>query len=109
MHLQARMRAHDWVSEVEQPVTTETVGRETEDQPGGEALPGENEKEETKRDGEEQGEERMGEEEEEKEKEKDPRSAEVRSTQPRCTTQIKNSRDLFFDLTSLSSCCHHLI
>ncbi|XP_044202767.1 protein NOXP20 isoform X2 [Thunnus albacares] len=77
----ARMRAHDWVSEVEQPVTTETVGRETKDQPGGEASPGENEKEETKGDGEEQGEEKKGEEEEEKEEEKekenDPRSAEA--------------------------------
>ncbi|CAK6972232.1 protein NOXP20 isoform X2 [Scomber scombrus] len=78
----ARMRAHDWVSEVEQPVTTDTVGRETQDQPGGEASPGENEKEETKRDGEEQGEQRKGEEEEEekeeeKVKENDPRSVEA--------------------------------
>lgn len=94
MRLQARMRAHDWVSEVEQPVTTDTVGRETQDQPGGEASPGENEKEETKRDREEQGEQRKGEEEEEERKgeeeeeekkeevkENDPRSVEVRSTQ----------------------------
>ncbi|KAM7394230.1 hypothetical protein PAMP_021043 [Pampus punctatissimus] len=77
----ARMRAHDWVSEVEKPVTTETVGKETQDQPGGEASSGENEKEETKRDGEEQGEERKGEEdkekEEEKEKENDARSVEA--------------------------------
>ncbi|XP_061833025.1 protein NOXP20 [Nerophis lumbriciformis] len=35
----ARMSAHDWVSKVEQPVTTETVGKETPDQPGGEASP----------------------------------------------------------------------
>uniref|UniRef100_A0A3Q1JD57 Family with sequence similarity 114 member A1 n=1 Tax=Anabas testudineus TaxID=64144 RepID=A0A3Q1JD57_ANATE len=39
----ARMRAHDWVSEVERPVTVETAGREMEDHPGGEASPGENE------------------------------------------------------------------
>uniref|UniRef100_A0A3P8PZ97 Family with sequence similarity 114 member A1 n=1 Tax=Astatotilapia calliptera TaxID=8154 RepID=A0A3P8PZ97_ASTCA len=55
----ARIRAHDWVSKVEQPVTTETVGRETQDQPGGE----ENKKEEKKKDGEELG-EKKGEEEE---------------------------------------------
>ncbi|XP_051242167.1 protein NOXP20 isoform X2 [Dicentrarchus labrax] len=79
----ARMRAHEWVSEVEQPVTTETVGRETEDQPGGDASPGENEQEEKKKDGEEKGErksegEEMKEGEEEKEeKEKDPKSVEV--------------------------------
>ncbi|XP_070845818.1 protein NOXP20 isoform X3 [Chaetodon trifascialis] len=77
----ARMKAHDWVSEVEQPVTTETVGRETQDQPGGEASPGENEKEEKMKDGEEHGErESQGEElkggGEEKE-EKDPRSVEA--------------------------------
>ncbi|XP_061763061.1 protein NOXP20 isoform X2 [Nerophis ophidion] len=35
----ALMSAHDWVSKVEQPVTTETVGKETPDQPGGEASP----------------------------------------------------------------------
>uniref|UniRef100_A0A672JF48 Family with sequence similarity 114 member A1 n=1 Tax=Salarias fasciatus TaxID=181472 RepID=A0A672JF48_SALFA len=45
----ARMRAHDWVSEVEQPVTTETVGKETQDQSGEEASPGENKKEEEKK------------------------------------------------------------
>ncbi|XP_018551263.1 protein NOXP20 [Lates calcarifer] len=73
----ARMRAHDWVSEVEQPVTTETVGRETEDQPGGEASPGEDEKEEKeKKDGEEQ-EETKGGEGEKKEEENDPRSVEA--------------------------------
>ncbi|XP_071779362.2 protein NOXP20 [Centroberyx gerrardi] len=64
----ARMRAHDWVSEVEQPVTTETVGRETEDQPGVEASSGEKE--------EGEGEE-VGEKEERKEKETDPRSVEA--------------------------------
>ncbi|XP_054635214.1 protein NOXP20 [Dunckerocampus dactyliophorus] len=37
----ARMSAHDWVSKVEQPVTTETVGKETQDQPGGEVSLGE--------------------------------------------------------------------
>ncbi|XP_006787324.1 protein NOXP20 [Neolamprologus brichardi] len=72
----ARMRAHDWVSKVEQPVTTETVGRETQDQPGGE----ENKKEEKKKDGEELG-EKKGEEEEmkggEEPKESDPISVEA--------------------------------
>lgn len=86
MHLQARMRAHDWVSEVEQPVTTETVGRETQDQPGGENR--KEEEEEEKKDGEEhgekkksEGEETEGGEEEKKAKESDPRSVEVKSTQ----------------------------
>lgn len=78
MHLQARIRAHDWVSKVEQPVTTETVGRETQDQPGGE----ENKKEEKTKDGEELG-EKKGEEEEmkggEEAKESDPISVEVTS------------------------------
>ncbi|XP_049575720.1 protein NOXP20 isoform X1 [Syngnathus scovelli] len=32
----ARMSAHEWVSKVERPVTTETVGKETQEQPGGE-------------------------------------------------------------------------
>ncbi|XP_027138487.1 protein NOXP20 [Larimichthys crocea] len=77
----AQMRAHDWVSEVEQPVTTETVGRETQDQPGGEASPGEKEKEERKKgDEEEQGETKSEGEEvkgEEEKKEKDPRSLEA--------------------------------
>ncbi|XP_023150141.1 protein NOXP20 isoform X2 [Amphiprion ocellaris] len=80
----ARMRAHDWVSEVEQPVTAETVGRETQDQPRGEASPVENKKEETKKGEEEQGEKKSegeetkaGEEEEKKEKESDPRSVEA--------------------------------
>ncbi|XP_034067646.1 protein NOXP20 isoform X2 [Gymnodraco acuticeps] len=79
----ARMRAQDWVSEVEQPVSTETVDRETpQDQPAGEALPGENEEEE-KKDGEEhvekksEGEEVEGGEEEKKEKENDPRCVEA--------------------------------
>ncbi|XP_063739425.1 protein NOXP20 isoform X2 [Eleginops maclovinus] len=82
----ARMRAHDWVSKVELPVTTETVDGETpQDQPAGEASPGENkeEKEEKKKDGEEHGEEKSnGEEvnggkEEKKEKGNDPRSVEA--------------------------------
>ncbi|XP_061883217.1 protein NOXP20 isoform X2 [Entelurus aequoreus] len=49
----ARMSAHDWVSKVEQPVTTETVGKETPDQPGGEASPREEdgEGEEREKDG----------------------------------------------------------
>lgn len=80
MHLQARMRAHDWVSNVEQPVTIETVGRETQDQQG-EVSPGENKKEEKKKDEEElrEKEEMKGGEEEKKAKEGDPRSAEVTS------------------------------
>ncbi|KAG7241303.1 hypothetical protein INR49_025821 [Caranx melampygus] len=53
----ARMRAHDWVNEVEQPVTTETVGRETQDHPGGEASSEDSEKKEDKKDGEKQVEE----------------------------------------------------
>lgn len=81
MHLQARMRAHDWVSEVERPVTVETAGREMEDHPGGEASPGENETEEKEKCGGEQREEVKGGEEEKKEKEADPRSVEVRSSQ----------------------------
>ncbi|XP_030590375.1 protein NOXP20 isoform X2 [Archocentrus centrarchus] len=78
----ARMRAHDWVSKVEQPVTIETVGRETQDQQG-EVSPGENKKEEKKKDGEELGEkkgdeeEMKGGEEERKAKESDPRSVEA--------------------------------
>ncbi|XP_031732131.1 protein NOXP20 isoform X1 [Anarrhichthys ocellatus] len=78
----ARMRAHDWVSEVEQPVTTETVHGDMQDQPAGEASPGEKEKEEMKKkkDGEEQqGEEGKGGEEDEKKKEEEngPRSVEA--------------------------------
>ncbi|XP_029290317.1 protein NOXP20 isoform X2 [Cottoperca gobio] len=74
----ARIRAHDWVSEVEQPVTTETVDRETpQNQPAGEASPGENEEEEKNKDGEEQGEKKSEGEEEKKEKESDPRSVEA--------------------------------
>ncbi|XP_067353189.1 protein NOXP20 isoform X1 [Channa argus] len=71
----ARMRAHDWVSEIEQPVTAETVGRETQDHLGGEASLEENETRE--KDGEEQGKEVKGREEEKKEKEGDPRSVEA--------------------------------
>ncbi|XP_029913671.1 protein NOXP20 isoform X2 [Myripristis murdjan] len=73
----ARMRAHDWVSEVEQPVTTETVGRETEDQPGVEASPGEKEEEEEEKTEKPEGDEVRGEKEEKKEKESDPRSVEA--------------------------------
>ncbi|KAF7666223.1 hypothetical protein LDENG_00114500 [Lucifuga dentata] len=76
----ARMKAHDWVSEVEKPVTTETVGRETQDQPGGEASRGENVEKEVKGEvlGEKktEGEEVKGDE-EKKEKENDPRSVEA--------------------------------
>lgn len=76
------MKAHDWVSMVEQP---ETVGRETHDQPEGQVSPGETEdegeEEKKKKGGEEQGEEKSREEEmkggEEEKKEKDPRSVEV--------------------------------
>lgn len=64
MHLQARMRAHEWVNEVEQPVTTETVVKETQDKPGGEDL-----HEEEKKDGGKEGEEEAT--------ESDPRSVEV--------------------------------
>ncbi|AWP05652.1 putative protein NOXP20 isoform 2 [Scophthalmus maximus] len=71
----ARMRAHDWVSKVEQPVTTETVGRETQDQLAGEATSAENENEEKKKNEEE--EEMKGGEEEKKERENDPRSIEA--------------------------------
>lgn len=69
------MKAHDWVGVVEQPATTGTVGRETQDWPGGEASPEENEKEANKKDGERQGEEMKGVEDEER----DPRSVQVRS------------------------------
>lgn len=61
MHLQARMRAHEWVNEVERPVTTETVVKETQDKPGGEDL------HEEKKDGGK----------EEEATESDPRSVEV--------------------------------
>lgn len=79
MHLQARMRAHDWVNEVERPVTVETVGRETQDHPGGRASPAENKTDEKEKDGEEQ--EVKGGGEAEEEEEADPRSVEVSSTQ----------------------------
>uniref|UniRef100_A0A667XYH6 Family with sequence similarity 114 member A1 n=1 Tax=Myripristis murdjan TaxID=586833 RepID=A0A667XYH6_9TELE len=55
----ARMRAHDWVSEVEQPVTTET------------------EEEEEEKTEKPEGDEVRGEKEEKKEKESDPRSVEA--------------------------------
>ncbi|XP_034544597.1 protein NOXP20 isoform X2 [Notolabrus celidotus] len=83
----ARRRAHDWVSEVEQPVTTKIVGSETQDLQGGEASPEEAKEEEKKKDGEGEGEEQEEEisrgeemkegEEEKKEKEEDPRSPEA--------------------------------
>ncbi|XP_041642326.1 protein NOXP20 isoform X2 [Cheilinus undulatus] len=78
----ARRRAHDWVSEVEQPVITEAVGRKIQDLPGGEASPGESEKEEEKKDEQKEeisiGEEMKGGEEKSKEKEEeDPRSVEA--------------------------------
>ncbi|XP_037327670.2 protein NOXP20 isoform X2 [Pungitius pungitius] len=75
----ARMRAHDWVSEVEQPVAAETADGETQDQPAGHASPGEKEKEEMrKEDGEaQQGEEEQKEEEKKKEAGNDPRSVEA--------------------------------
>ncbi|KAA8594851.1 hypothetical protein FQN60_011986 [Etheostoma spectabile] len=71
----ARMKAHDWVSMVEQPVTTETVDKEMQDQPAVETSPGEKGTEEKKKNGE-QGEE-VKEGEEKKEKENDPRSVEA--------------------------------
>ncbi|KAM3864862.1 protein NOXP20 [Diretmus argenteus] len=71
----ARIRAHDWVSEVERAVTTETVGRETEDQPAVEASPGEKAEEKKGEEVEKaQGEERK---EESEERENDPRSVEA--------------------------------
>ncbi|CAJ1052143.1 protein NOXP20 isoform X2 [Xyrichtys novacula] len=74
----ARRRAHDWVSEVEQPVTTETVSKEIQDLPGGEASPEETEAGEEKKDveGGEQGEE-ISRGEEMKEGREDPRSVEA--------------------------------
>ncbi|XP_029993901.1 protein NOXP20 isoform X2 [Sphaeramia orbicularis] len=73
----ARMRAHDWVCEVEQPVTTETVGRETQDPPGGEASCGDDEEKDGQEEQvEEKSEEAKQVEEEKKEKENDPRSVE---------------------------------
>ncbi|XP_029015202.1 protein NOXP20 isoform X2 [Betta splendens] len=62
----ARMRAHDWVSEVERPVTVETVGKATQDHPGGDASP----EEEKEDDGDEPGQEAK------KEEEAGPRSVE---------------------------------
>ncbi|XP_076021572.1 protein NOXP20 isoform X2 [Genypterus blacodes] len=77
----ARMKAHDWVTKVEQPVNTETAGREAQEQPGGEASPGANQ--ERARGEEEQGERKAEEEEEVKggeeeknEEENDPHSVE---------------------------------
>lgn len=102
------MKAHDWVSVVEQP---ETVGGETHDQPEGQVSPGETEDEEEeekkKKGGEEQGEEKSKEEMkggEEEKKEKDPGSVEVRSAQQHYVTQHSKS-----NLIYPYSCCHGLI
>lgn len=65
----ARRRAHDWVTEVERPVTTETVGRETEDQPNVEATDEENKNGENGR--------KKSEETSAETEEKDPRSVEA--------------------------------
>ena len=52
IHPQARMRAHDWVREVEKPVVvTETIGGATEEEQRGE--PETREGEEEKKEGEE--------------------------------------------------------
>lgn len=73
------MKAHDWVSEVEQPAPTETVSGQMEEQLGGDVSPGEMEENKTEGEQEEEKanrgeEERRGEE----EKERDPRSVQVR-------------------------------
>ncbi|XP_055014454.1 protein NOXP20 [Boleophthalmus pectinirostris] len=65
----ARRRAHDWVSEVERPVTADTVGRETEDPMNREALGEENKSGENGQD--------KSEETNEETKEKDSRSVEA--------------------------------
>lgn len=68
------MKAHDWVSEVEQPAPTQTVGGQLEEQQGGEM-------EEIKTEGEPQEEKTNGGEEEkrgEEEEKRDPRSVQVR-------------------------------
>lgn len=75
------MKAHDWVSEVEQPAPTETVSGQLQEQLGGDVSPGEMETEENKTEGEQQEEKaNRGEEERrgEEEKERDPRSVQVR-------------------------------
>lgn len=76
MRPQARLKAHDWVREVEQPSPGEAVGTETEE----EASPFGSGSEEKKEDGEK-------EEVENKEgadrKEEEPRSVEVCSAHPR--------------------------
>lgn len=71
MRFQARRRAHDWVTEVERLVTTETVGRETADQPNVEVSDEENKNGE---DGQDKSDETSAE-----TKEKEPRSVEVRT------------------------------
>ncbi|XP_026216560.1 LOW QUALITY PROTEIN: protein NOXP20 [Anabas testudineus] len=73
----ARMRAHDWVSEVERPVTVETAGREMEDHQEEKPHPERTKQEEKEKCGGEQREGVKGGEEEKKEKEADPRSVEA--------------------------------
>lgn len=71
------MKAHDWVSKVEEAATTEAVSSQTEEQSGGAAPPGEDEKEK-REDGEQQEDVvTRGED----EKEGDPNSVQVRSQQ----------------------------
>lgn len=72
----ARRRAHDWVSEVERPVTTETVGKETQDQPGREASHEENKNSENGHENPNDPNEKSEEETKEETKE-DPRSVEA--------------------------------
>lgn len=78
------MKAHDWVSKVEEAATTEAVSSETEEQWGGAAPPGEDEKE--KREDEKEKREDGKQQEDvvtrgEDEKEGDPNSVQVRSQQ----------------------------
>lgn len=62
------MKAHDWVNKVEEAAATERVCRKTEEQSGGAASPGEDEKE--KEDGVTRGEDKT---------EDEPNSVQVRS------------------------------
>ncbi|XP_052367829.1 LOW QUALITY PROTEIN: protein NOXP20-like, partial [Oncorhynchus keta] len=66
---QARMRAHDWVREVEKPVVTDTIGGATEEEQRGE--PEIREGEEEKKEGEELKEKKEGEELKEKKEEEE--------------------------------------
>lgn len=96
MRLQARMKAHDWVSKVEQPAPMEMADKEKLDQPA-EAFPTDIEKEKETENGEQQT-EKKSEEKEIKEGEEDQRndlrSVQVRSSQLCYVTHISNSRDL---------------